>query len=68
MIYARVGVAYYDSSTRQLSVLEFWEDTSDYHLIDLGMNSELLILTICLSDVRYLVEERECLWTGTLIK
>ncbi|KAJ8442960.1 hypothetical protein Cgig2_019533 [Carnegiea gigantea] len=51
----RVGVAYYDSSTRQLSVLEFWEDTSDYHLIDLGMNSELLILTICLSDVQPLI-------------
>jgi len=51
MMYTRVGVAYYDSGTRQLSVLEFWEDVSDYHLIDLGMNSELLILIICLSDL-----------------
>ncbi|KAF0923351.1 hypothetical protein E2562_006262, partial [Oryza meyeriana var. granulata] len=32
----RVGVAYYDSSMRQLSVLEIWEDiTEDFPLIDL---------------------------------
>ncbi|KAL2944728.1 DNA mismatch repair protein MSH5, partial [Bienertia sinuspersici] len=31
----RVGVSYYDSSTRQLSVLDIWEDGADYPLIDL---------------------------------
>uniref|UniRef100_A0A803LY58 DNA mismatch repair protein MSH5 n=1 Tax=Chenopodium quinoa TaxID=63459 RepID=A0A803LY58_CHEQI len=31
----RVGVSYYDSSIRQLSVLEVWEDGADYSLIDL---------------------------------
>ncbi|XP_031405059.1 DNA mismatch repair protein MSH5 isoform X3 [Punica granatum] len=32
----RIGVAYYDSSIRQLNVLEVWEDrTSDFPMIDL---------------------------------
>lgn len=31
----RIGVSYYDSSIRQLSVLEVWEDGADYPLIDL---------------------------------
>ncbi|XP_021758950.1 DNA mismatch repair protein MSH5 isoform X2 [Chenopodium quinoa] len=31
----RVGVSYYDSSVRQLSVLEVWEDGADYSFIDL---------------------------------
>ncbi|KAL9249588.1 DNA mismatch repair protein MSH5-like protein [Drosera capensis] len=31
----RVGVSYYDSSIRQLHVLEFWEDAVDYPLIEL---------------------------------
>jgi DNA mismatch repair protein MSH5 len=34
----RVGISYYDSSIRQLHVLEVWEDgSSDFPLIDLGM-------------------------------
>lgn len=38
----RVGIAYYDSSIRQLHVLEAWEDgTSDFPLISLGMYSPL---------------------------
>ncbi|XP_074291392.1 DNA mismatch repair protein MSH5-like isoform X2 [Silene latifolia] len=31
----RIGVSYYDSTIRQLNVLEFWEDGADYPLIDL---------------------------------
>lgn len=32
----RIGVSYYDSSIRQLRVLEFWEDGNpDFPLIDL---------------------------------
>lgn len=34
----RVGVSYYDSSIRQLHVMELWEDGSmDFPLIDMGM-------------------------------
>uniref|UniRef100_A0A0D9WI86 DNA mismatch repair proteins mutS family domain-containing protein n=1 Tax=Leersia perrieri TaxID=77586 RepID=A0A0D9WI86_9ORYZ len=37
----RVGIAYYDSSMRQLFVLEIWEDVAeDYPLIDLDSNGE----------------------------
>ncbi|PKI74200.1 hypothetical protein CRG98_005438 [Punica granatum] len=37
----RIGVAYYDSSIRQLNVLEVWEDrTSDFPMIDLDGTSE----------------------------
>ncbi|KAH9621336.1 hypothetical protein KSS87_004293 [Heliosperma pusillum] len=39
----RVGVSYYDSSIRQLNVLEFWEDGADYPLIDLGWRFYLLM-------------------------
>ncbi|OWM67424.1 hypothetical protein CDL15_Pgr019884 [Punica granatum] len=35
-VQSRIGVAYYDSSIRQLNVLEVWEDrTSDFPMIDL---------------------------------
>lgn len=37
-LFSRVGVSYYDSSIRQLHVLEVWEDNdSGFPLIDLGM-------------------------------
>jgi len=37
-LWFRVGVAYYDSDTRQLFVLEIWEDSAgEFPLIDLGM-------------------------------
>ena len=37
---SRIGVSYYDSSVRQLYVLEVWEDGSvDFPLIDMGMGS-----------------------------
>lgn len=40
----RVGVSYYDSSIRQLHVLEVWEDGSmEYPLIDLGMSSSRFV-------------------------
>ncbi|KAH9615900.1 hypothetical protein KSS87_002031 [Heliosperma pusillum] len=39
----RVGVSYYDSSIRQLNVLEFWEDGADYPLIDMGWRFYLLM-------------------------
>ena len=38
LLHSSVGVSYYDSSIRQLHVLEVWEDGStDFPLIDLGM-------------------------------
>lgn len=37
---SRIGVSYYDASTRQLHVLEIWEDGSqDFSLVDMGMKS-----------------------------
>ncbi|XP_059302847.1 DNA mismatch repair protein MSH5-like isoform X4 [Lycium ferocissimum] len=34
----RIGVSYYDASTRQLHVLEIWEDGShDFSLIDMAL-------------------------------
>eukprot|EP00261_Vitis_vinifera_P031776 XP_019073019.1 PREDICTED: DNA mismatch repair protein MSH5 isoform X5 [Vitis vinifera] len=40
----RVGISYYDSSIRQLHVLEVWEDgSSDFPLIDLGRTSCLFV-------------------------
>lgn len=39
LFHSRVGVSYYDSSIRQLHVLEVWEDDSmDFPLVDLGMS------------------------------
>lgn len=38
LLHFRVGVSYYDSSIRQLHVMEVWEDGSmDFPLIDMGM-------------------------------
>lgn len=38
LLHFRVGVSYYDSSIRQLHVMEVWEDGSmDFPLIDIGM-------------------------------
>ena len=35
----RIGISYYDSSVRQLYVMEVWEDgRQDFPLIDMGMN------------------------------
>jgi hypothetical protein len=37
--FSRVGISYYDSSIRQLHVLEVWEDGSrEFPLIDLGIS------------------------------
>jgi hypothetical protein len=34
----RIGVSYYDSSLRQLNVLEAWDDgDKDFSVIDIGM-------------------------------
>lgn len=41
-IFHSIGVSYYDSSIRQLNVLEVWEDrTSDFPMIDLSMHSHI---------------------------
>lgn len=53
----RVGVAYYDSNTRQLFVLEIWEDSIDrFPLIDLGM-----LFALTLHQFFYLFEINICL-------
>lgn len=41
-ILSRIGVSYYDSSLRQLYVMEVWEDGGeDFPLIDMGMCSHI---------------------------
>jgi hypothetical protein len=43
----RIGVSYYDSSLRQLNVLEAWDDgDKGFSVIDLGMISPLLLLDL----------------------
>ncbi|KAL8162548.1 hypothetical protein V2J09_014037 [Rumex salicifolius] len=52
----RIGVAYYDSSIRQLSVLEVWEDGTEYPLIDMVKFQALpsVIYTSTKSDESFL--------------
>ncbi|PWZ04046.1 DNA mismatch repair protein MSH5 [Zea mays] len=47
----RVGVAYYDSDTRQLFVLEIWEDSvGEFPLIDLDGNDEAPVVKLTKSS------------------
>ncbi|XP_043810856.1 DNA mismatch repair protein MSH5 isoform X5 [Manihot esculenta] len=48
----RVGISYYDSSIRQLHVLEVWEDgSSDFPLIDLDGTSETPTVKLVKSSI-----------------
>ncbi|CAK9139665.1 unnamed protein product [Ilex paraguariensis] len=48
----RVGVSYYDSSIRQLFVLEFWEDgTTDFPLVDMDGTSEAPVVKLMKSSI-----------------
>jgi hypothetical protein len=41
----RIGVSYYDSSLRQLNVLEAWDDgDKGFSIIDLGMISPIIVV------------------------
>lgn len=75
----RVGISYYDSSIRQLSVLEVWEDGAEFPLIDLGMSFPFSVIyfhMICggissskgstrgVRKVKLLAFGGVCLWRG----
>ncbi|KMS96256.1 hypothetical protein BVRB_000630 [Beta vulgaris subsp. vulgaris] len=53
----RVGISYYDSSIRQLSVLEVWEDGAEFPLIDLVKHQAqpLIIYTSTKSEEQFLL-------------